>query len=257
MGFLSGKCCTYFSFLRACKIITHRFFCVHVARFLLLLCHMCTCTFVTGVCKLKCFIDFANISIRTSRFSSLFATKKTINITRPSKKTPKQSISYDFVAVYFSQNNFLVRYILNNPATNRWVPVLIENPALYNVFSGRRFKNGVHDWYMHFILTRDHMCNSCISHHMTFYQNETKVESQCENVAKTNHYQQVYKNLLHLWLIQTTNYFIYTLQLYIQDTCIKLNILICHETEMKQFFQWQPFISWHKYLNICWIMWEK
>jgi hypothetical protein len=34
-----------------------------------------------------------------SRFYSLFVTKKTINITRPSKKTPKQSISYDFVAV--------------------------------------------------------------------------------------------------------------------------------------------------------------
>jgi hypothetical protein len=42
------------SFLRACKIITYRFFCIHVARFLLL-CHICDCTFVTGVCKLKRF----------------------------------------------------------------------------------------------------------------------------------------------------------------------------------------------------------
>ena len=76
-------------------MVTYRyFFCVHVARFLLLPCHICTCTFVTGVCKLKRFIDFANISFRMSRFFSLFVTKKPINITRPSKKTPKQSISY-------------------------------------------------------------------------------------------------------------------------------------------------------------------
>ena len=69
LGFPSGKCCTYFSFLRACEIITSFFFCVHVARFLLLLCHICACTFVTGVCKLKHLIGFANISIRTSLFS--------------------------------------------------------------------------------------------------------------------------------------------------------------------------------------------
>jgi hypothetical protein len=93
------------SFLRACKIITYRFFCIHVARFLLL-CHICDCTFVTGVCKLKRFIDFANISIRTSCFFSLFVTKKTINITQPSKKTPKQSISCDCVAVTLARITF-------------------------------------------------------------------------------------------------------------------------------------------------------
>ena len=95
----------YRSFLRACKIITYRFFCIHVARFLLL-CHICDCTFVTGVCKLKRFIDFANISIRTSCFFSLFVTKKPINITQPSKKTPKQSISYDCVAVTLARITF-------------------------------------------------------------------------------------------------------------------------------------------------------
>ena len=69
---------------------------LHVACFLLLLCHTYACTFVTGVCKLKRFIDVANISIRTSRFFSLFVTKK----------KPKQSIIYDFVAVTLARITF-------------------------------------------------------------------------------------------------------------------------------------------------------
>ena len=103
LGFPSGKCCTYFSFLRVCKIITYPFFVFMLHFFLLLLCHICTCTFV---CKLKRSIDFANISIRTSRFFSLFVMKKLINITWPSKKTPKQSISYDIVAVTLARITF-------------------------------------------------------------------------------------------------------------------------------------------------------
>ena len=103
--FLQESAVPIFLFLGPVKNHIYRFFCVHVANFLLLLCHICTCT--TGVCKLKSFIiDFANISIRTSRFFSLFFTKKTINITRPSKKTPKQSISYDFVAATLTRITF-------------------------------------------------------------------------------------------------------------------------------------------------------
>ena len=134
LGFPSGKCCTYFSFLRTCKIIAYRFFCVHVAHFLLL-CHICTCTFVTGVCKLKRFIDFANISIRTSLLFFFIRYEKTINIMRPSKKTPKQSISYEFVAVTLAkitfQSDIFIFPVLNFffCETNFETAILSEQPS--------------------------------------------------------------------------------------------------------------------------------
>ena len=133
LGFPSGKCCTYFSFL---------------------FCHICACTFVTGVCKLKRFIDFANISIRTSRFFFFICYEKNDQYNAASKKTPKQSISYDFVAVtlaritfqsdtfifsvlnfFFVKPNLNRRFCLNNLETNRRVPVLIENPALIKLIT--------------------------------------------------------------------------------------------------------------------------
>ena len=50
------------------------------------------------------FFGIKNVTCRVDRkhtyfFLVLFVTEKTINITQPSKKTLKQSISYDFVAV--------------------------------------------------------------------------------------------------------------------------------------------------------------
>ena len=50
------------------------------------------------------FFCIKNVTCRVDRkhtyfFLALFVTEKKINITRPSKKTLKQSISYDFVAV--------------------------------------------------------------------------------------------------------------------------------------------------------------
>ena len=50
------------------------------------------------------FFGIKNVTCRVDRkhtyfFLALFVTEKAINITRPSKKTLKQSISYDFVAV--------------------------------------------------------------------------------------------------------------------------------------------------------------
>jgi transposase len=50
------------------------------------------------------FFGIKNVTCRVDRkhtyfFLALFVTEKTINITQPSKKTLKQSISYDFVAV--------------------------------------------------------------------------------------------------------------------------------------------------------------
>jgi hypothetical protein len=74
------------------------------------------------VCKLKCFIDFANISLRTSRFFSLLVAKKTINIMQTSKKTPTQSISYDFLTLWcLSQCNLIhVMYAGFSIRTGTW-----------------------------------------------------------------------------------------------------------------------------------------
>jgi hypothetical protein len=76
----------------------------------MIFCPLGPTNFKNSWCKLKRFIDFANISIRTSRFFFFIRYEKNDQYNAAFEKDTQTKHSLWFRSCYFSQNNFLVQY---------------------------------------------------------------------------------------------------------------------------------------------------